>query len=343
MDRMINSYQLIHDGAKSANLEVFDLDFMTRIMTEHFQASSSGAVGEDARGRSSNIDRSRDPLYNQLKMYSEVYRMLGWLRPATRRLEFSTTILGDLIAEDFADRLDLIYGLFRQCLLAVTFPNPSTTNIGVTSQRPFRWLLLLMANLEGTITRSEMIVGLLAAINDRDKQAFSETVDLIANLRGGRRSHLDEEVEGYAEYVGVQVNTLENYTRLPVGVLKSPQVGWAKSQRTRGLYDKPIEALVLSTLGRSDAQWLDGAQDVREDQLASFDMDERANFANYGYYAMLLRSGLEFSLLEEDLQRAETGCERLLKSLGIGDPFDLLYSPVQQADEAVLARAAAIE
>jgi hypothetical protein len=74
---------------------------MTEVMTEHFQASSLGAVGATARSRSTEIDRSRDPLYNQLKMYSEVYRMLGWLRPAGRRLEFTTTILGDQVAVDF--------------------------------------------------------------------------------------------------------------------------------------------------------------------------------------------------------------------------------------------------
>ena len=76
--------------------------------------------------------------------------MLGWLRTSEKRLEFVTTILGDLIAEDFVGRPDLIYGLFRQCLLAVTFPNPSTENIGITNHRPFRWLLLLTAESVGS-------------------------------------------------------------------------------------------------------------------------------------------------------------------------------------------------
>jgi hypothetical protein len=53
-----------------------------------------------------------------MKMYSEVYRMLGWLRPASKRRKFTTTILGDQIAEDFFGRNDLIYGLLRQYLIS---------------------------------------------------------------------------------------------------------------------------------------------------------------------------------------------------------------------------------
>jgi hypothetical protein len=57
-------------------------------------------------------------------MHSEVYRMLGRLRPASKQHRaFTTTILGDQIADDFFGRNDLIYGLLRQCLISVTFPN----------------------------------------------------------------------------------------------------------------------------------------------------------------------------------------------------------------------------
>jgi uncharacterized protein YfiM (DUF2279 family) len=109
------------------------------------------------------------------------------------------------------------------------------------------------------------------------------------------------------------------------------------------LYEEPINVLMLSPLGKSDAQWLEGARDVRENQLIAFDTDERAHFANYGYYAMLSRAGLDHALYREEMNRARIGCASLLESLDIGDSAELLYSPVQQGDDALLDRAAAIE
>lgn len=337
---MVNSYRLIHRAAQDRDARVFDLDFMTEVLTEHFQASSRGAVGSTARERSADQDRSRDPLYNQLKMYSEVYRMLGWLRPATKRLEFSTTILGDLIAEDFADRPDLVHGLTRQCFMAMTFPNPATNNIGVTNLRPFRWLLMLAAELGGAVTRHEMILGLLAVVDDLAPTAFEDAADRVRAVRGGSRSHLDDAVAAYASSSKVQVNTLENYTRLPVGVLKSAQLDWAESQRLAGLYDKPMPALSLTALGYADAEWLRTAVDVREAQLTRFSLDERAHFANYAYYAMLLRLDID---RPDDLRVAEAGCMDILKTLGVTSPHLLLYSPVQQAGDEVLVRASSVE
>lgn len=341
--RMVNSYCLIHRASKDQDQPVFDLDFMTTVLTQQFQASSRGAVGSAARDRSADADRSRDPLYNQLKMYSEVYRMLGWLRPGAKRLEFSTTILGDLVAEDFVERVDLVYGLLRECLLAVAFPNPSTDNVGVINQRPFRWLLLLSSELDGVITRHEMILGLLAVVDDQQPDAFEDAVERVRSKRGASRKVLDEAVAAYASGNGVQVTTLENYTRLPVGVFKSTQIGWAESERVTDLYNKPIEALSLSTKGHASASWLRVTRDVREEELNQFDLDSRAHFANYAYYAMLLRAGVELDAVEDDLRRAEAGCGDIIRGLSIQEPGLLLYSPIQQANDDILDRASKIE
>lgn len=341
--RMLHNYRLILSAVERDQIGVFDLDYVTDVLTENFQASSRGAVGVAARERSANADRSRDPLYNQAKMYSEVYRMLGWLRPTERRLQFRTTVLGAQIAEDFRDRPDLVYGLLRQCLLGVCFPNPSTENIGVVSQRPFAWLLRLMAALGGTITRHEMIIGLLAVDNDLNSNAFTKAVAAIKSLRGGGRDVLNDAVFSFANSANLEVNTLENYTRLPVGVLSSNDIGWAISCRVDGLYDEPVRALSLSALGESDASWVENAVDLRETQLDHFPLDERAHLANYAHYALLVRSGLEVSRVQEALDRASYGCRSILNSLGITSPHQLLYSPVQQTNDLVLARAESIE
>lgn len=337
MSRLIYIYRLVY--AETRSLQSFDLDQMSSILTAHLQASSRGGVGAQALARSNQSDRSRDPLYNQSKSYSEVFRMLGWLRPAGHRLEFKPTLLGDLIAEDFANRDDLVSGLLRECLLAITFPNPATSNIGIVNHRPFRWLLLLTAQLGGKITRHEMILGLLAVTDDLQPKAFDAAVDRVKKIRGAR-SKVAAAIGQEASKDRIQVITLENYTRFPVGVLKSSNVGWGSSSRVTGLYEKPAEALVLTTLGLTTAEALKTMVDVRESSLTAYSMAERASFAKYGYYAMMLRAGVDYSEVAGDLNAALAGCGPILTGLGIpNDPSALLYSPIQQSPDDVLTQA----
>jgi hypothetical protein len=59
-------------------------DDMSAAMVKQNRASSCGFMGEEALKRSTREDRCRDPMYNQSKMYSELYRMLGWFRSTPR-------------------------------------------------------------------------------------------------------------------------------------------------------------------------------------------------------------------------------------------------------------------
>ena len=57
--------------------QLFDLDDFVAAVVKENLATSSGYMGKAAIARSTRPDRSRDPLYNQLKMYSEIFRALG--------------------------------------------------------------------------------------------------------------------------------------------------------------------------------------------------------------------------------------------------------------------------
>ena len=339
IDRLIHIFRLIYRGVK--NRDSFDIDQISKILTLHLQASSRGAVGATALARSTGVDRSRDPLYNQSKSYSEVFRMLGWLRPTDQRLDFTATLFGDLIGEDLVGRDDLTSGLLRECLIGITFPNSSTNNVGVKNQRPFRWLLLLAAELDGVITRHEMIIGLLSVTDDLKSGEFQNAVDRVRRVRG-TRSKLIAAIENQARISKIQMVTLENYTRFPVGVLKSLNIGWAVSERRIGIYERPTEALVLTPEGLRTAQLIRDAKDIREEDIADYALNERASFASYAYYSMLLRSGLTPNEVNDDLLTARLGCVQLLADLEISnDPHTFIYSPIQQANDEVLRKAQA--
>ena len=85
-------------GAAFARLNgrVVDLDDMVRAVVTANLATSSGHIGEEAIARSTRADRSRDQLYNQLKMYAELFRTLGWLHPTPEKaLNYTFTLLGE--------------------------------------------------------------------------------------------------------------------------------------------------------------------------------------------------------------------------------------------------------
>lgn len=341
VERMVRIFCLI--ALATQGRDSFDLDDMTDTATTHAQASSQGAHGAMAVQRSRREDRSRDPLYNQLKMYSEVYRMLGWLRPlANQRRRFRVTLLGETVAFDTAGDRAYLRGLVQESLLGVVFPNTVTENIGVVSQRPFRWLLMLTEALGGVITRHEMILGLLAVVDDRQPGAMSSAVDRILQLRKGPISGLYSAVDDFAFEQRVQANTLENYTRLPVGVLASPFVGWGERTRVPHLYASPraVPATRLLPKGHAAAKSVSERADVRSDELSSLSSTDRASFATFSFYALLARAGLPDSEIEQPLATAAQLAGTILQKLDIAWPTaDFVYSPFTQEDESVLTLA----
>ncbi|WP_134773006.1 hypothetical protein [Ornithinimicrobium flavum] len=339
IERMTHVFDLVTLAAEGS--DPFDLDFMTAVTTSEGQASSQGAQGQMAVERSRRDDRSRDPLYNQLKMYSEIYRMLGWLRPLPdSRLTFRTSILGLTISDASGDAHHRS-GLVRESLLAITFPNKTTQNHGVRSQRPFKWLLQLAAELDGVITRHEIILGLLAYVDDQAPGALAHAIERIRALRKGPFRSLIDAAAAFAAAEGVQLTTLENYTRFPVGVLTSPMLRWGTPDSIRGLYSdrRGVRAIRLSQLGLATAHHAARMIDVRESHLRSFTRNDRAAFASLTYYVMLQRAGYEYPNLSTELSQYQDLSAKILDAMGTPDPLDILFSPFVQETDAVLALA----
>jgi len=322
----------------------FDHHDLKKIMAEGGQVSSRGAVGVEALKRSAEEDLTLDPIYNQLKMYSEIYRMLGWLRPTHMKSKFKHTLVGQMVSE--GDHLDEISrGLLSESLLGITFPNPNVEQTRIRNHRPFPWILRLMVALDGKLTKWEMILGVMDVEDDLEPHAFDNAVERIRRVRGSQEA-LIRTVKEVCQRNGVQETTAGNYTRFPVGVMTMPQLGWGNSLQVAGLYERKTKSLVLTDVGADLAGRVEGLVDVRESHLEPFSPDERANFANVAWYAMLERAGFE-ALSRGDFPRlrdsAWRGAKRVLETLGIGDPCSILYSPCQQAPDEILELADSID
>lgn len=316
---------------------VFTLDDMRDILASKSQISSNGASGALAVAKSTRADRSRDPLYNQVKMMSELYRMFGWIRSVPgNRLEFRMTHLGltlTLDAPSFgqASRNALI----AESLVSVVFPNETTTNVGVTNLRPFAWLLRLMLAMDCFITRDEMIVGLLAITNDKEEGLFERTVSRLQQARASGETRLM--ANRLAVESNIQVNTLQNYTRLPIGALTSTILNWATVKTINTSANSPAtRGFELTSEGKKFAKDVAARYDLRLSSLLQFSSEIRASIADFGYYEMLRNSNFTLETLNPELIEIEKTVRPTLSHLGCSRDQRLLFNPELQEQEHIL-------
>lgn len=321
--KFISTYTTIYkelNGTKN-----FTHDDARDALIKHGLVSSSGAIGIEATRRSQREDRSRDPLYNQLKMYSELYRMLGWYKPGTMNTNFNFTELSSYIAKATPK---LQKRLFEECLLSIVFPNPLVENKKGNTIRPFTYIVKLAASLDVVIFRDEIIIAVLALQNDTEKDTFQQSIQYIRDIRRDFKK-LQKEKEKLSKNTKIQENTLENYTRFPLGSLKFTE--WFESGTVRGIYTPAQRGYQLTDLGKEKANQLALLRDVRHEEIENFNIETRGAFTLLSSFAFFERCGYDISGIEKMLMNLMKKSSPILKHLGISKRSEIFYSPFQQA------------
>jgi hypothetical protein len=323
--KFIETFRLIYSHLNEK--DYFTHDDATEILVNYGLASSSGAIGLEALRRSTRGDRSRDPLYNQHKMYSEVYRMLGWYQPGTQRTNFKFTELSPYI---FEGSETIKNNIFLECLIGISFPNSLVENRGGNSIRPFSFLIQLMKSVGGSILRDEIILFVLALENDRNEKCIEKQSEKILSIRNDGFEQLQLNLEKLAINNNTQVNTLQNYTRFVLGALSYTSI--AKSVRNSDLYGKSIVTYELTERGYEIANRLNALKDIRHPDIEDFSMQLRGSFVLIMHYTFLERIGLPTENLINSINELEARCADLYNSLKVTDRYHLLFSPIQQAN-----------
>ena len=223
IEHMVAIFKKIY--AQLSDFSSFDLNNMADVMTSENMASSKGYVGEEALKRSYAIkDFSRNPLYNQAKMYAEVYRMFGWMNSANSALEFKFTLLGAHVALSGKSTKTII----ELCLLGIYFPNELLDVRFTNKGKPYVSILKYFNELNDVLYRDEMILGALNLSDSEDEQEFQNSVEFIKELRCAKDSKkaLQNVMDNTSETLGISCNTMRNYTRILIAALK--YTGWAK-------------------------------------------------------------------------------------------------------------------
>ncbi len=288
----------------------FDLDDMTLAMLDRNNVSSQGAFGDEALRRSTRQDRSRDPLYNQSKMYAELFRTLGWIQSTTGALRFSFSWLGE-----HAARTPDPKPLTVECLLGIAYPNDVLGVQGNQSVRVFQAILRAAAALGGGITRDEMIVGPLSIQDDRDTAAISA---MIARLKLCRteRSKMDAEIATLSETRKISHVTMSNYTRFPIAAVQ--WAGWCEKTSK--------SMLTLTAEGRATIERLSQFKDFRISDYKALPDKAKAPMMRLSAHLMLARAGFDLSPAREGMDADRV----ILNGLGVATDPDPLFSPFQQ-------------
>ena len=321
----VSNFVEVHNAAfRQLSGQVFNLDLMVAAIVEENLATSSGYMGAEAISRSTRRDRSRDPLYNQLKMYAELFRALGWIHPTEQSaLNFTFTLLGRQVAEAKQHYLPLM----GETVLGISHPSHILDIKGGQELRPFAFLLLTMLASDDALSRDEMIVGPLSAGSDRSRDAVARVAALIETLRADPKN-MAAALKRVAAETNIQVNTLKNYTRWPIAVMRD--LGWTeKARRSFRSGRRSFEVHQLTETGRRVAESVTTLVDLRLDQVDQLPLKEKAAVSIHAHYRMLERAGFDLEPVNAKLKEQEQALDRALAVLRVPRGRPLLFSPFQ--------------
>jgi len=286
-------------------------------------------MGEAAISRSTRKDRSRDPLYNQLKMYAELFRSLGWLHPTeASTLNYTFTLLGEQVAE--AGRY--WRPLLAETVLGIANPSHLLRKRSNNLIRPFAAILRTMLICNGGLSRDEMIVGPLSVASDRTMKDMAQLVSRIEALREHPKA-MRSALMQLSRECGVQINTLKNYTRWPIGIMRD--LGWTEKRQEKYLRaDKTFEVHALTPLGKKQAESLENFVDLRVDQVDELWFDHKRAIARYTHFEMMRRAGFDLSSVAAQLRDDEATLQKALQVLGLSQDSQILFSPFQSLSVA---------
>lgn len=297
----------------------FGLDDISRAMIATNNVTSHGAIGEEALRRSTRKERSLDGIYNQSKMYAELFRTLGWIQSTTTSaLTFSFSLLGLHIAA--ADNPD---ALMQECLLCIAYPNEVLGVKGNQTIRVIGSILLVMEAL-GSISRDEMMAGPMSLDDDSNHAAFSAMIKRLTDCRAKPRL-LDIWLDDIAARRRIKRgSTMTNYTRFPIGVLRGSD--W--SDDTRG------GPLTITDEGKAMAASLRKSPDMRLSHFNSLSDDAKPAFIRWTFYTMLERTGFNV----EPVRGVLNSAAKTLATRNVPHSEPIYFSPFQQLSRETISK-----
>ncbi len=298
---------------------VFNLAEMKEAITSTPLLTAYGYSGQRAAEITGKRTESLDSAKMNMKMYAELFRLLGWMAPAgpDRKYPLRFTLVGEYAASS----VEAAYDLLEQAALG--YVNPSEPASGVKYDEHVRFFsatLQSLSDLGGMMFKHELCLGPMSFSDDHDG-AYSKMIEKIKALRGDR-SRLAKAFEDLASDLGMKPVSVDNMTRFPIGLLRG--IGWIETDvRDRTLYNKSLSCFSITEKGLSQLEHFETLADLRLVDYRSLEPPLQKSLIRSGVYSMLERAGFDISPVREDYTTDLEALDSVLKGR------EPLFSPYQ--------------
>ena len=294
----------------------FTLEDMAIAITQAKLMTAYGYSGEKAIKLSKTDQESMNSTLMNVKMYAELFRMLGWIAPYNE--DSSYPLVFTYIGLHIALSKNECSRLYEQSVLGMNNPTQFNDNMRYNEHtRFFKCALRTLVDLGGVMYKHELCLGPMS-INDEDESAYQKMLQRIRTIRGSQRRLRDAFVD-LAASLNMSTTSVDNSTRTPVGLMKN--CGWVESVNNRTLYGRSMTCIQITPYGRETYKSLQNMCDLRLDKYESFAEPIQDALIRLGTYSMLEKSGYDMASVQDVMQADRTLCADIL------DRKDLLFSP----------------
>lgn len=318
IETQIGIFQALYKALK--NQPHFNLDDMERVMAETSLVTAYGYAGDQALAITSKRSDSLNSTKMNMKMYAEVFRMLGWIAPANREKSYpvSFTLIGACVGNS---NFEGATSLAEEALMGFVNPAEINHNVKYTERvRFYPFVLRTLRELDGIMYKHELCLGPMSC-DDNDEVSFEAMIARLKSLRGDY-SRLSDAFGDLAQELNMTRESVDNSTRLPIGLLSG--LGWIeKGIKNKTLYNKSLTCFRISDKGSAKLDEYMAMADLRLDGFHSLEPDLQEPAIRVGAYSMLERAGFDVDSVSEVREADADALESLL------DGKDLVFSPYQ--------------
>lgn len=308
----------------------FDYHDMETAVAKTTLMTSNGYSGASALAITGTKANSLNATKMNMKMYAEIFRILGWVSPAQQTTSYPIrfTVLGDCAAQN----QDGAMALVKESLLGYVTPSAHIKGVSYKQNiRFFPTVLRSLLDLDGRMHKHELCIGPMC-LDDTDETQYDAMIADIRSIRGSY-ARLKARFEGLANAEDMKPTSVDNLTRFPIGVLRD--VGWIKTGlKDRKLYDRPLSLLEITKSGEQAYKTASKMHDIRLKDFENLENNQKESITRLGLFTMLQRAGYNVKSAEKQIQQDIISTNTILAGK------ELLYSPYQtltarQVDQAL--------
>lgn len=298
--------------------KVFDLSDFARATTDNNLMTAYGYTGKSARTLSNVSDESRNSTKMNVKMYAEVFRMLGWVSSFRDGASYPLVIteLGHYIANSIDSE-----ALYRECILGINSPQEIMPGVKYDEHvRFFLCALRTMQKLDGIMYKHELCMGPMS-VSDTDQVMFNEMLQRLREIRGDYAQY-NSSWKRFCADQGMKPTSVDNQTRFPVGALYG--CGWVEKVQSRNIYPpKSLQCIRLTDAGKETLSRYGAFKDLRLDEFNKLSQSVQDSLIRIGFYSMLQRAGYDTTPVSNQIEADMSNAQDVLRGKA------LLFSPFQ--------------